>query len=503
MAVSSNAGIAALLAAALVAACGGGGDETQAATPAAMQAQLTALASQRQLQPLALAREPSWAPTSSVFMDWLESRLPALFPPTASNRSVSGFAYRLYAPTGNIVATTGDEIFVLGPVATAGPIRLGKLADYRCFINPSGCTEAATLPSLAPASGGAPATTSVLSGVTASLRSPSRIDADVVQGAAMTDTTLVGAVSGSITQLSGRTLYVIVEDPHSLFQNPPQVSLSTASASASVRMTGRTLSTVGLMEGTLRVHVCLDSACGQVLAGSPLLVPYRVTVAPAVAVAPESVAVTTAFGQQPEGRSIQVSLPLDTREWTGTFFSSSGGSSPIKALDNHLWGNTVGTVALSFDPAVPGTYSGNVVIIGSSVGSSGQTKSFLKQVPVSYTVTANAALNYAMWPARTDAVVKYGERQSGPVYPHVIAGNTGITASRNGFRLLTGPVAAGSAGLASSASWWSDFSEQPLACPATACWPAGTYTGQVLYNLQRSGTTIGTATHPITLTIYP
>ena len=353
------------LAAALLLVGGGGGDD---AAPGGARVESLAQArpatgadpmSASLPQPPQAA--PAWVPTAAGLMQWAEQAYPQHFPSGASDRTWSVFTYRRYPQTGNILAVAGEGIYIAGPVSGGPATLVGRLSDFACNVNPSGCmgvTETVVPPA---ATTPVVQASTVLSGVTAVLLSPSRIDAAIFPGQPTNSVTLLGTVRGDATQLAGKTLYIIVEDPHSLFRSSPQVTLS--GTTVRVVLGGNTLTTLGVREGNLKIYACLDPSCATQLGGSPILLPYKVSVVGDAAVDTSSVSVQSTYGSVPASRTVGVTLPAYTAMWGIRHLCCSFKIAPTASTQ---LGNTVGTVTLAFLPAAPGNYSDQIEVYGST-----------------------------------------------------------------------------------------------------------------------------------------
>ncbi|MFO1245950.1 MAG: hypothetical protein U1E71_12320 [Ramlibacter sp.] len=503
---SAQAGACALVVAILLAGCGGGAvDPTPATSVTALARALPATDTGVPLVAEAAAAPQAavaWTPTGETVMEWAEATYPQHFPAGPWNRFWSGFTYRQYPQTGNILAYSGQGVYVLGPVSGGQALLVGTLSSFSCQINPTGCSGAFSLAPVAAAPASSVPAQSVMD-VTAVLRSPARVDATLYLGDSMTTTFLNGSATGNIASLAGRTLYIVVVDPHSLFQATPSVFLS--GSSVNVTLSGRTQAVAGLKEGVLKIYVCVDSACTTQLGGSPLSLPYSVSVLPSVTTDQASMAVSVPFGEVPQPRTLQVSLPPYTTGWNASTVYT-GTNELFGVRSRSTWGNTVGSVQVSFDPAPPGTYSKTLRITGSQTLPSGRTNSFTKDIPLAYTVTASS-VDYVIWPAETVAVRQYGDALVGPGYRRVATANTGASIRWAGIEYLTAP--AGASGRSLAQSWWSELNTpSPSSCVITSsgpdCLPTGTYTARVRYTVTRSGGA-GTTTvyHPVTMQIYP
>ena len=117
---SAQAGACALVVAILLAGCGGGAvDPTPATSVTALARALPAtdtgvpLVAEAAAAPQAVV---AWTPTGETVMEWAEATYPQHFPAGPWNRFWSGFTYRQYTQTGNILAYSGQGVYVLGPV---------------------------------------------------------------------------------------------------------------------------------------------------------------------------------------------------------------------------------------------------------------------------------------------------------------------------------------------------------------------------------------------------
>lgn len=480
-------------------ACGGG-EPAPAAAPVESLAQASP-AQGRGLPMVADAAQapqatPAWVPKAAGLMQWAEQTYPHLFPAGPQDRTWSSFTYRRYPETGNLLAVAGEGIYIAGPVSGGPAVLVGRLADFSCTINPEGCLPSASLAVVPPvATSAVVVPSSVVPGVTAVLYSPQRISATLFPGQQMNSITLSGGVSGDIRQLAGRTLYIIVEDPHALFNSPPGVSIGASSVQ--VYLTAKPLTATGIREGNLRVYACLDAACGTQLAASPLLVPYRVSVIPQVTTDQTRVVAQAAFGQVPADRAVRVTLPPGTTDWRVQW---TGGSLRTQAATTNQLGNSAGTVTFSFRPAAPGSYSDRWSVSGTASDGAGANRTFSTDISVDYTVTDSAAATVSMAPAETRVTVLQGDAERTVVKEPVVAARAGASVTRRGVEYLTWP-----AGVSEQDrfSWWSgNFDSEVTTCWYRGCLPAGTYTGRVVYSVtQGTGTT--SVYHPITMRIVP
>jgi hypothetical protein len=124
--------------AALLAGCGGGASPSpvdEHAHAAQALAQLRAPPRQRTVIGVKLTLD------ATALMDWAQASYPTLFPGSPATTSAPGFVYRFYPATQTFVAvTSGNDVYVLGPLTDASLLRLGSLGDFECLVFPSNCT---------------------------------------------------------------------------------------------------------------------------------------------------------------------------------------------------------------------------------------------------------------------------------------------------------------------------------------------------------------------------
>jgi hypothetical protein len=343
--------------------------------------------------------------------------------------------------------------------------------------------------------------------VTVGAPQPAAITATVWPGENMANLQLTGSLLGDVEGLQGKSVYVVVEDPAALFE--PNALLSVAKFTTgwqyTLDLTGKTLSNEGRLTGVLKVRACLDADCNAPLDGTPLQIPYDVTVATGLRVSPTRLEVTLPFGTVPPLQHLSVSAPNST-QWvvsndtpvsqraivapTG-LFSPSGGT--IGSSQNSLTSSS-GQIDVLLVPGPPGTYSETLRVSAQATGADGRTRFFSKDVEVIYTVTPDPSKDHLFWPERLDLVHKQGDPlvQYGKGY--LLITPTGVTAA------LVGVEYFGAGG------WWDVLLQSSYTCLGGAgessCLPAGDYAAQVRYRL-----TTATGTRdvllPISMTVTP
>ena len=229
-------------------------------------------------------------------------------------------------------------------------------------------------------------------GVTIALVSPSIIKAQVVETLPMYGATITGRVSGDLQSLDGKTIYVQVEDPAGLYQ--PDASITAFSADTyGLRLQGRPVSPAGHLTGVLEINVSLDAAGAQPLGGSPLEIPYDVTVVPGIVPESDAITVEAAFGTAPVIRDIQVTTldgaPLDAELVNG---GTASWAPKVSVPDGS-------TIRVAFPAAPPGTYTYTLNALSTYPLASGWDYQLTKPIALTYVVTPNAVPDHLFSPA--------------------------------------------------------------------------------------------------------
>ena len=109
------------------------------------------------------------------------------------------------------------------------------------------------------------------------LTAPPAFSANLKAGGKVTSSFSFGA-AGNFAALNGRTIYVIVVDPHGLYTTTtPIVTLRSSPPGATVQLTPKALAR-GDYRGYLEFYACLDPTCSTQFTGSPFKVSYVVVV---------------------------------------------------------------------------------------------------------------------------------------------------------------------------------------------------------------------------------
>jgi hypothetical protein len=266
--------------------------------------------------------------------------------------------------------------------------------------------------SAAPSTAGSPAAAAAASlPVSVSLRLPVAISEDLFQGDTLPGLQAEVVLDGELQAMAGRTLFLIMEDPASLFVNPPNVVFSDVAPRATLTAQGRALDQPGQFTGQVRLHACLEASCTSELKGSPLTVPFDVRVRSGMVLSEQQFSVTVPFGELPARRTVQVKLPESVIEWgasTSTPMPTIYDPRPkLRASVTPSTPAATGTVFLDLLPAVPGTYVETAQVgvdIAGILGAPQQRKT----ITVTYTVTPNDAIDIAFFPASGSLTWKTG-----------------------------------------------------------------------------------------------
>lgn len=364
-----------------LAACGGGdpGAEASAGRPTA-------------------AATTAAEPTAEEVMRWAQHTYPALFPDSPPLVTLAhegrSFRVRSYA-SGNHLGVSDGRIYGLGPFTQGVLTDFGALADHR----PAVCA-------LLGCGASGPEAGAVDSRVRVLPPAPSVVTATVLQGAALEArwSQFSGRVEGTVNTLAGRTLYVVVEDPSSLYRREASLQLQQDGAGwrYTLLLQPQPLAVAGRHTGTLRVFACLDAQCGTRLAGTPASIAYDVTVVGSFQASSTRVAMTVPYGTVPADQAVVLTahpLVQQAINWR-VAYPDDGDGRP--ALANLVSLRTQGglpavdgrtTVQLRFQAAAPGRYQGRLRVMADLLLSTGGLAAqAFQDIEVDVTVTGSDAV---------------------------------------------------------------------------------------------------------------
>ena len=313
--------------------------------------------------------------------------------------------------------------------------------------------------------------------------------------------TLQVAARGQVEQLQGRVIHVVVEDSASLFQPKADVRLLADPFRAEITLHHRRMDAVGRFRGDLKVHVCLDPDCASELGGSPLVVPFDVTVLPALQLEREFVHIALPFGTTPPVQTVKVTLPRSTQRWLVNPSGRRGRD------DLHMTANFTQTTSpdgtgglLTFDikPSVSGRHSQSFDVTAVMEMQDGSSRASRKTITFLYDVRPDPQLSHVFMPPAGTYVLS-GEALFQNIPNPMLAD---VASEMLAVEYVFHPEAANGHPLANS--WLVTLPGLEIrACtdgPGTGtCLPRGTYVAKVPYRLNFGRD--GVVFWPLTLTI--
>lgn len=195
-------------------------------------------------------------------------------------------------------------------------------------------------------------------------------------------------VTGDLTTLNGKQVYVIVNDPNGIFNNV--LLLQETSTHYRLRLYYESAvygatdydMPVGDFKSSVQVSVCLDVGCTQPFMGSPIVMPYSYKVEPGLKVQgfavgagpyPLSSAPSTTVVQD-----VAVTLPPRTTSWS---VEDNGGNGGVKFTK-------VGASTLRIEgkAVAAGSYWGAFIVTATATTSTGAAAQFTTSGTVDYEV---------------------------------------------------------------------------------------------------------------------
>lgn len=345
--------------------------------------------------------------------------------------------------------------------------------------------------------------------VTVNAPSLTALNADVLEGTAMPGVVMSGTVSGDVASLAGRSVYVVVEDPASLFEANALLQLQQTGAvwQYTLSLTGRTLDTNGRRTGNLRVSVCLDAACTSRLNGTPISIPFDINVVPGMTLGTHALQFTVPFGTVPDEQTVDVALSSFSTTWVSSDDKPYDPSATrTLVLLNGNQANTGTQLRFRLTPAIPGTYTERIRVHTDAMLGVNLSRDVNQYIDITYTVTPNDALDHVFDPPALNLT----HSASNPLlqeHGYQLYTNFGYTQTWVGVVFDPPPVAT----TGPYNSWWDDHLRRSHACIGTIldggavnydCMKPGVYTARVRYQITgSSGSRI--VELPITLAVTP
>lgn len=197
-------------------------------------------------------------------------------------------------------------------------------------------------------------------------------------------------VVGDLQSLNGRTIFVIVEDPDGLVQSASlqQPLQTTATLSVETKQPGPKK---GRYVNRLRIRVCFDASCSQEMAGSPISIPYDITVLQGFIVGDGQPIVIRSSASS----SVSTVLDLPVTLPDGLRFASVLGRYEIDGLVQNLGngvktapqGNPPTSLRLTTETFSVGSWGSGLVLYAQAETPSGIVYRLEFQVPVTHVVS--------------------------------------------------------------------------------------------------------------------
>jgi hypothetical protein len=345
--------------------------------------------------------------------------------------------------------------------------------------------------------------------VTVNAPSVSALNAEVLQGTTLPAVTLSGTVSGDVAGLAGRSVYVVVEDPASMFEANALLQLQQAGAvwQYTLSLTGRTLDTSGRRTGNLRVFVCLDAACTSRLNGTPISIPFDVNVVPGMTLGTHALQFTVPFGTVPAEQTVDVALSSFSTTWVSSDDKPYDPSTTkTLVLLNGNQANTGTQLRFRLTPAIPGTYTERIRVHTEAILGTNLSRDVNEYIDITYTVTPNDAVDHVFDPPALNLT----HSASNPLlqeHGYRLYTNFGYIQSWVGVVFDPPPVANPTGPYN---SWWDDYMRYSYACVGIGggsstvydCLKPGVYTARVQYRITGSSSS-RIVELPITMTVTP
>jgi len=378
----------------------------------------------------------------------------------------------------------------------------------------SRCLAAALLTALSACGGGgggsvAPPPAPQLSVALTNFRA-TPVAAEVFEGESVGRLDITADVEGDLTQLSGKTIYVVIEDPARLFGTDPVVGFSPDGKGNRITLLERPAPPAGRYQGNVRVFVCLDTACQTQLRNSPQAIPYDVTVLKGLSATVSDITLAGLFGAAPPSTDVAINLPRGATTWqahltpippaTEVPMSAAQVTSPSPAVHIETQQSSVGVI------------KGTLGVVATGVTSQGRSVFMSVNVPVTYTVQPDPSKPKVIFlPASLDLVA------TGPLFgslgapsPRVIHQGSSISQ----VDVLYDPSADPTLNAQYMFNRWLGYTQNSppsifasvcrfVVQPQSDCLVPGNYSARVRYTLTETGGTQSDAFFPVTLTVKP
>jgi|GEM_PF-3092585 len=321
---------------------------------------------------------------------------------------------------------------------------------------------------------------------------------------------ITGHATGDVSQLSGRTIYVQLSGATGLVDPAPHI-LVDATGNFQVEIDGTPLATAGDYTGQVSVTACFDLACNQRLKGSPVTLPYHLTVLQDLVAPTAPVTAQTTFGKLSTGLDIPFTPPSNligsvraasiygvTRTPSTAAFAGFSASATVSSTTGQ------GNVHVDLGAGSPGVFQGTIVVAADWTGPDGRQLTSTRQFDVQYTIAADPSVD--LWMTGSgDLSIPQGQVLIDFVdgqYALYLPDGTSPAITGTGTTYLSAPAAAAGKTLVHS---WHELVPQLanyICINMTDCLPPGIYTAVDHYHYTKDGATVNYDV-PVTLTITP
>ena len=338
--------------------------------------------------------------------------------------------------------------------------------------------------------------------VTVTLASPSSVTGDLVISSTMPTVYVTAQVSGDWSSMNGQTVVVTVDDPDALLskQDAPQIQVS-GYEQYTLTLPGGQLTTPGHYTGHWTLHVTCK---GMPLGGTPLTVPYDVTVEQGLQLSTSNLQVNTAFGDPVSTHTLQAVLPNGIQSIQVT--NTTVGGNYANAYGVMAAAATDGTISVKCYPAAPGTYPYTFQVTATGYLDDQTLKTFTGTFSLNYQVEANDQVDFVLAPTPTYSFTLPAGTINTSYFSCWLIPNTGVTQNLQGsIQFLTCPDTAVGNPLATI--WMSyyggpsNFAYGDTGSPYANLTP-GTYTAQINTGYTKNGVDTF-AVIPVTLVVTP
>lgn len=343
--------------------------------------------------------------------------------------------------------------------------------------------------------------------VTVGAPSPARITATTFADEPLGPIELKGEITGDVASMEGKPVYLAIEDPQQIVGKVATLSLTRTVTGFAYLLSfnmNAPYATAGRFTGNVKVFACMDPACQQPIAGTPMSIPYELEVEPRLTVSRSEITVSVPFGTVPSPQQVDVSWSPLSKGWKAS--NNPNGQmlqtaypTPIPASD-HGW-LTDRVLQVNFLAAQPGNYVNEIQVDNMATLPDGRSFMFSKIIKVNHTVTPSE-VEFMVLPSTSLELTHSASSRESRFHHHQVLPNIGVHWMLLGVDYLT---AAGQSGPVTS--WWEDRTYKtcvgdPHSTGPWDCLVPGIYTAQLRYRIVTAQSTRD-ITVPVRMTVTP